>query len=170
LILQRDWIAEEEPGEYVDRSDERIAELRLDFLSRSRRTDATIPSFLSPAAPPTDSTSSVGLPIGKERAIAVEETGVLLAPLHVEIEFKAQKFNRSIGHSLSDDGDGSDKHPCLDQKAVVLAASDQRRDGCEARRELIDDRDEFDRLEVDTRRFAVRAALCRQLSIEVFEE
>jgi hypothetical protein len=60
--------------------------------------------------------------------MAAAETGVLLAPLHVEIEFKAQKFNRAIGHSLSDDRDGSNEHPRLDQEAVVLATSDKRRE------------------------------------------
>ncbi len=52
LILQKEYIDEPEPGEYVHVKTERIAEWPVEFLTRPRRTDATIPDFLSPTAPP----------------------------------------------------------------------------------------------------------------------
>lgn len=51
LILQREYISEPEPGQYVHVREERIAEWPVDFLRRPRRTASTIPDFLSPDAP-----------------------------------------------------------------------------------------------------------------------
>lgn len=52
LILQREYIDENEPGEYVHIKSERVTEWPLEFLSRPRRTSRTIPDFMSPDAPP----------------------------------------------------------------------------------------------------------------------
>ncbi len=51
LVLQREYIDESEPGEYVRVAEERIAEWPVEFLSRPRRTTDTIPAFLAPDAP-----------------------------------------------------------------------------------------------------------------------
>jgi hypothetical protein len=51
LILQREYISEEEPEQYVHVKEERITEWPVAFLSRPRRTPKTIPDFLSPDAP-----------------------------------------------------------------------------------------------------------------------
>ena len=51
LILQREYIDEPENGKYVHIKEERIAEWPTEFLIRSRRTENTIPDFLSPNAP-----------------------------------------------------------------------------------------------------------------------
>lgn len=51
LILQREYIAEPEPGRYEHVQEERITQWPLRFLSRPRRTPNTIPDFLSPNAP-----------------------------------------------------------------------------------------------------------------------
>jgi hypothetical protein len=51
LILQKEYIEEPEPGEYVHIKAERLTEWPVKFLSRSRRTESTIPDFLSPDAP-----------------------------------------------------------------------------------------------------------------------
>lgn len=51
LILQREYIDETEPGVYVHMKEERITEWPVAFLKRPRRTDKTIPDFLSPNAP-----------------------------------------------------------------------------------------------------------------------
>jgi putative acetyltransferase len=51
LILQEEYIDEDSPGEYVHVKSRRITEWRVEFLSRPRRTDRTIPDFLSPDAP-----------------------------------------------------------------------------------------------------------------------
>ncbi|RNC79704.1 MAG: GCN5 family acetyltransferase [Balneola sp.] len=51
LILQREYIDEPESGEYIHIKKERITEWPVEFLSRPRRTDSTIPDFLSPTAP-----------------------------------------------------------------------------------------------------------------------
>ena len=45
LILQREYISEEEPGQYVHVKEERITEWPVVFLSRPRRTARTIPDF-----------------------------------------------------------------------------------------------------------------------------
>lgn len=51
LILQEEYIDENEPGQYVHVIAERITEWPVEFLSRPRRTPNTIPDFLSPDAP-----------------------------------------------------------------------------------------------------------------------
>jgi len=51
LVLQREFIDEPEPGQYVHVCQERITEWPVDFLSRPRRDERTIPDFLSPEAP-----------------------------------------------------------------------------------------------------------------------
>lgn len=51
LILQREYIDEPEPGKYVHIKEERITEWPVEFLSRPRRTENTIPDFLSSDAP-----------------------------------------------------------------------------------------------------------------------
>lgn len=52
LVLQREYIDEPEPGRYVHVVKERITEWPVEFLSRPRRTERTIPDFMSPEAPP----------------------------------------------------------------------------------------------------------------------
>ena len=51
LVLQREYIEEPEPGVYVHRTEPRVAEWRVEFLSRPRRTAATLPAFFAPDAP-----------------------------------------------------------------------------------------------------------------------
>lgn len=51
LVLQREYIAEDMPQQYVHVREERITEWPVEFLSRPRRTERTIPDFLSPDAP-----------------------------------------------------------------------------------------------------------------------
>ena len=51
LVLQREHINEPEPGHFEHVTDERITEWRVEWLSRSRRTETTIPDFFSPDAP-----------------------------------------------------------------------------------------------------------------------
>lgn len=51
LVLQKEYIDEPEPGKYVHIKEERITEWSVEFLSRPRRTEHTIPDFLSPDAP-----------------------------------------------------------------------------------------------------------------------
>lgn len=51
LILQREYISEEEPGQYVHVKEERVTEWPVTFLSRPRRTPRTIADFLAPDAP-----------------------------------------------------------------------------------------------------------------------
>lgn len=51
LILQKEHINEPEPGKYVHVKEERITEWPVEFLSRPRRTENTIPDFMSPDAP-----------------------------------------------------------------------------------------------------------------------
>lgn len=51
LILQKEHINEPEPGQYVHVKTERITEWPVAFLSRPKRTENTIPDFLSPNAP-----------------------------------------------------------------------------------------------------------------------
>lgn len=51
LVLQREYIDEPETGLYLHVERERITEWPVEFLSRPRRTDRTIPDFLSPDAP-----------------------------------------------------------------------------------------------------------------------
>ncbi|MBB5057695.1 hypothetical protein HDF16_002401 [Granulicella aggregans] len=52
LIRQLEYIEEREPGDFLHVKEERIAEWPVEFLCRPRRTKDTIPSFLSPNAPP----------------------------------------------------------------------------------------------------------------------
>lgn len=51
LVLQREYIDEPRPGEYVHIREERVTEWPVTFLSRPRRTERTIPDFLAPDAP-----------------------------------------------------------------------------------------------------------------------
>ncbi|WP_374962538.1 hypothetical protein [Spongiibacter tropicus] len=51
LILQREYIDEPEPGIYLHKKEERIAEWPVEFLSRPRRGPDTIPGFMAPDAP-----------------------------------------------------------------------------------------------------------------------
>ena len=51
LVLQKEYISEEEPGQYVHVNTERITEWPVAFLARPRRTENTIPDFLAPDAP-----------------------------------------------------------------------------------------------------------------------
>lgn len=52
LILQREHINETADGIYVHVTEERRTEWPVEFLGRPRRTERTIPDFLSPDAPP----------------------------------------------------------------------------------------------------------------------
>ena len=51
LILQREYIDEPAPGEFRHVREERITEWPVEFLSRPRRDERTIPDFLAPDAP-----------------------------------------------------------------------------------------------------------------------
>ncbi|MBU1239243.1 GCN5 family acetyltransferase [Myxococcota bacterium] len=51
LILQKEYVSEPEPGNYIHVKEERIAEWPLEFLRRPRRNENTIPNFMSPNAP-----------------------------------------------------------------------------------------------------------------------
>jgi hypothetical protein len=51
LVLQREYIDEPEDGKYVHVREERVAEWPVDFLTRPRRTEQTIPAFMAPDAP-----------------------------------------------------------------------------------------------------------------------
>src|SRR5690606_20351606 len=51
LVLQEEYISEEEPGNYVHVKERRVTEWPAEFLSRPRRTPSTIPEFMSPSAP-----------------------------------------------------------------------------------------------------------------------
>jgi hypothetical protein len=51
LVLQKEYIDEPEPGKYIHAKEERITEWPIDFLSRPRRSENTIPDFVSPNAP-----------------------------------------------------------------------------------------------------------------------
>ena len=68
LILQREHINEPEPGHYVHVREERNTEWPVEFLSRPRRTDRTIPDFLSPSAPANRLDILRGLAPGSARA------------------------------------------------------------------------------------------------------
>lgn len=52
LILQEEYISEPEPGVYEHIKERRLTEWPPEFLRRPQRTPETIPSFLSPDAPP----------------------------------------------------------------------------------------------------------------------
>lgn len=51
LILQKEYIDEPEPEQYIHIKNERITEWPVEFLSRPKRNNKTIPDFLSPEAP-----------------------------------------------------------------------------------------------------------------------
>jgi hypothetical protein len=51
LVLQEEYIAENEPGHYVHVKERRVTEWPVEFLARPRRTERTIPAFLAPDAP-----------------------------------------------------------------------------------------------------------------------
>jgi len=51
LVLQEEYIDEPELGCYVHVKEQRLTEWPIEFLKRPRRTDKTIPGFLSPNAP-----------------------------------------------------------------------------------------------------------------------
>ena len=51
LVLQEEYIDEPEPQQYVHVREERVTEWPVEFLSRPRRTERTIPEFLAPDAP-----------------------------------------------------------------------------------------------------------------------
>lgn len=51
LILQREYIDESEPGQYVHVREERITEWPTEFLSRPQRDAMTIPEFFATDAP-----------------------------------------------------------------------------------------------------------------------
>jgi hypothetical protein len=51
LVLQQEYISEEESEQYVHIKEVRITEWPVSFLHRPRRDSDTIPRFLSPTAP-----------------------------------------------------------------------------------------------------------------------
>jgi putative acetyltransferase len=51
LILQEEYIDEAVDGQYVHMREPRVTEWPAEFLSRPKRTPATIPDFLAPDAP-----------------------------------------------------------------------------------------------------------------------
>ncbi len=51
LVRQREYIDEPSPGQYVHVKKTRVAEWAVEWLRRARRTERTIPDFLSPDAP-----------------------------------------------------------------------------------------------------------------------
>ena len=51
LVLQKEYIDEPEPGQYIHVKEERITEWPVEFLHRPRRNEKTIPDFMSPDAP-----------------------------------------------------------------------------------------------------------------------
>lgn len=51
LILQREYIDEAEPEQYIHVKQERVTEWPVEFLTRPRRNDRTVPDFLASDAP-----------------------------------------------------------------------------------------------------------------------
>jgi hypothetical protein len=51
LVLQREYIDEPDDEQYVHVREERVTEWPVEFLNRPRRTEQTIPAFMSPDAP-----------------------------------------------------------------------------------------------------------------------
>jgi len=51
LILQKEYINEPEQGKYIHMKEERITEWPVQFLSRPKRNENTLPNFFSPNAP-----------------------------------------------------------------------------------------------------------------------
>ena len=68
LIRQVEYIDEPTPGEYRHVKELRIAEWPVAFLRRPRRTEKTIPDFLSPSAPKNRLDILRGLMGPKDRA------------------------------------------------------------------------------------------------------
>jgi hypothetical protein len=52
LILQEEYIDEPSDGQYVHVRSPRVTEWPVEFLSRPKRNERTIPDFFSPRAPP----------------------------------------------------------------------------------------------------------------------
>jgi len=52
LVLQREFIDDPEPGQYVHVREHRVAEWPVEFLSRPQRDELTIPEFFAADAPP----------------------------------------------------------------------------------------------------------------------
>src|SRR5947209_1189459 len=52
LIIQEEYIDEPESEKYIHVMEQRLTEWSVEFLKRPRRTDKTIPDFLSLNAPP----------------------------------------------------------------------------------------------------------------------
>jgi hypothetical protein len=52
LILQEEYIDEPNPGEYLHVKTPRLTEWPVEFLSRPKRNEHTLPNFFSPNAPP----------------------------------------------------------------------------------------------------------------------
>jgi len=51
LVLQEEYIDEPEPGKYIHVKEERVTEWPIEFLSRPRGCENTIPDFISPDVP-----------------------------------------------------------------------------------------------------------------------
>lgn len=51
LVLQRECMDEPIDGQYIHVKEQRVTEWPVEFLHRPRRTERTIPDFLSPDAP-----------------------------------------------------------------------------------------------------------------------
>ena len=51
LVLQKEYLDEPDEGVYVHVKEERVTEWPLQFLSRPKRSENTIPDFLAPDAP-----------------------------------------------------------------------------------------------------------------------
>jgi hypothetical protein len=51
LILQKEYIDEHEPGQFIHMKERRITEWPVQFLSRPRRDKNTLPNFFAPDAP-----------------------------------------------------------------------------------------------------------------------
>lgn len=51
LVLQKEYIDEPEPEKYIHVKEERLTEWPVEFLTRPKRTDNTIPDFFSPNGP-----------------------------------------------------------------------------------------------------------------------
>ena len=51
LVLQKEYIDEPENGNYIHVKEKRVTEWPVEFLTRPRRTETTIPDFISPGAP-----------------------------------------------------------------------------------------------------------------------
>jgi len=102
------------------------------------------------------------------RALVLE--GRVSVPMHVQVELEFEQLDCAVGHLLADHRDGTNQHSRFDQEAIVPTSCDERRKLFESCCELLDDLDEFDGLEIDRGRFAVRPSAARELSVQVFEE